>query len=55
MTTFHYKKNKLTSVPNGSSEVSFGPMILERPKSTIFKSLESLLSAIRIFSGFKSL
>jgi hypothetical protein len=42
-------------VPNGSRLDSFGPIILERPKSTIFK-LDLLSSETkRMFSGFKSL
>ena len=31
----------LTSVPKGSREVSFGPIIFESPKSTIFRSVFS--------------
>ena len=49
------KLESLTNVPNGSKLVSLGPMILERPKSTIFKSVSSLEVTIRMFSGFKSL
>jgi len=45
----------LTRVPKGSKLVSWGPMILERPKSTILRSVSSVASTMRMFSGLRSL
>jgi len=42
-------------VPNGSVAVYFGPIILERPKSTILGIAESKVELIIIFSSFRSL
>jgi hypothetical protein len=55
MTKYNYKYILITRVPNGSVEVSLGPIILDRPKSTNFTTVKSLLSIIKIFSSFKSL
>ena len=41
--------------PNGSYAVSFGPIILDSPKSTIFSYESSESSTIKMFSSFKSL
>jgi hypothetical protein len=46
---------KVTSVPNGSVDVSLGPSIFERPKSTNLSSELSESSTIIMFSSFKSL
>lgn len=41
-------------VPKGSLQVSFGPIIFERPKSTNFGFASSSEVVIKMFSGFKS-
>ena len=42
MTKSYEKRAIITKVPKGSVDVSEGPIILERPKSTSFSSLSSV-------------